>query len=155
VPPRHHRWRTRLIWRLRRSPLLWWSAAAVLTLATVAAAQQATTPPSCPARSALAGRGPSAVAAALPEGTRAVAVPVSGALPVQAGDHVDVIAAGDPLVEGPFVEGEVAGVTAVAETALVVDVADEAVTVAVPEADAPSVAWQATQGTTTLVLVGR
>lgn len=148
MPPRHHRWRTRLTWRLRRSPLLWWSAAAVLALATAAAAQQATTVPSCPPPAQADAS--STVAAALPDGTRAVAVPVSGALPVQEGDHVDVIAAGDPLVEGGP-----AGVTAVAEAALVVDVAEEAVTVAVPAADAPDVAWQATQGTTTLVLVGR
>lgn len=147
MPPRHHRWRTRLVWRLRRSPLLWWSAAAVLALATAGAAQQATTAPSCPP--AVPADASSAVAAALPDGTRAVALPVSGALPVEVGDHVDVIAAGEPTVEGGAV-----GVVRVAEAALVVDVAEEAVTVAVPEADAPDVAWQATQGTTTLTLVG-
>ncbi|MBA2282806.1 MAG: hypothetical protein H0W25_16485, partial [Acidimicrobiia bacterium] len=42
----------------------------------------------------------------------------------------------------------------VAHAATVVDVGDRAVTVAVPEADAPRLAFAAARGTVTLALVG-
>lgn len=80
--------------------------------------------------------GLSAVAALLPPDTRGVAVPIGLApLPVEVGDHVDVH-----------------GATLLASGALVVAVAAEAITVAVDETDAADVAYEAANGTVTLVL---
>jgi Flp pilus assembly protein CpaB len=98
-------------------------------------------------RLAPAGRSP--LAAALPPGTRAVAVPVdAAALPVEPGDVVDVLATFDPdLADGgdPTV--------AVAREALVVDVAPEVVVVAVTPAQAPRVAFAVAAGAVALAVV--
>jgi Flp pilus assembly protein CpaB len=89
------------------------------------------------------------VAALLPEGTRALAVPTGPtALRLAVGDTVDVLVTTDPaLVEGTGATGQT-----VTSGALVVDVTAETVTVAVAESDAPEVAAALTQGTVTLAL---
>ena len=98
------------------------------------------------------------VAALLPEGHRAVAVPAAidgfgaGVPPLAVGDRVDVLATFDVYVDEGGSGAEPTGV--VAAEALVVDVGDGAVTVAVPERDAPQVAFAAARGTVTLALVG-
>jgi Flp pilus assembly protein CpaB len=102
-------------------------------------------------------------AALVPEGHRAVAVPVGplGRPPLQVGDQVDVLAVvpTEVGVEAESGDGEDEagdGVPAVplVERALVVDVADEAVTVAVPAELTPAVAYAATQGALVLALTG-
>lgn len=103
--------------------------------------------------------GLSDVAALLPPGWRAVAIPAAGGgfggdlPPLAAGDRVDVLASFDTFdLDDGSTDPEPAGV--VAEGALVVDVADGAVTVGVPAAVAPDVAFATTRGTVTLALVG-
>jgi Flp pilus assembly protein CpaB len=97
----------------------------------------------------LAPAGRSALTAALPAGTRAVAVPVdAAALPVEPGDVVDVLATFDPeLADGgdPTV--------AVAREALVVDAGPEAVVVAVTPGQAPRVAFAVAAGAVALAVV--
>jgi pilus assembly protein CpaB len=110
--------------------------------------------PLWPGEVLLAGRlapdGLRGVAALVPPGMRAVAVPVSpdAAVRVSVGDAVDVLATfesasgaddGDPTV-------------AVAESAVVVDVAEGSVTVAVEPPAAARVAFAMARGTVTLVL---
>ena len=95
--------------------------------------------------------GLSAVAARLPPGWRAVAVPAGGGFggdlpPLAIGARVDELASFE-AVDGR--SGDV-----VAEAALVVEVTDTSVTVGVPAAVAPDVAFAATRGTVTLALVG-
>jgi Flp pilus assembly protein CpaB len=97
----------------------------------------------------LAPDGLTGVAALLPPGHRAVAVAVAptGRPPLEIGDRVDVLTAmpsvesHDGLPSGPLVEG-----------ALVVDIAPEAVTVAVPATAAPAVAFTVAQGGVVLAL---
>jgi Flp pilus assembly protein CpaB len=88
------------------------------------------------------------VAALLPPGARAVAVPTGGATPkLRTGDVVDVLATLDAEVgagEEPTVE--------VAVGALVVDVGEEAATVAVAPDEARRVAFALTAGSVTLTL---
>lgn len=95
-------------------------------------------------------RGPAAM---LPPGTRAVAVPAERGLtpPLAAGDRVDVVVAlgGDGEDRG----GAPPGFTLV-DAALVVDVSEDAVTVAVPRADTARVAVALGSGVVTLALVG-
>jgi pilus assembly protein CpaB len=97
--------------------------------------------------SRVAPEGLTGVAALVPEGWRAVAVPattVTGAIPVlDIGDRVDVLVT---LGEPPTV--------VVADDAVVVDVNDESVTVAVPRDDAPRVAFGVVAGGVTLALRG-
>lgn len=98
----------------------------------------------------LAGAASSAVAAILPTGTRGLAVPAdAAALPVEVGDVVDVLAT---LAELGGV-GTGAPTTTVAAGALVVDVVEGAVTVAVPEDDVGRVAYAISTGIVTLALV--
>ena len=99
----------------------------------------------------LAPSGLSAIAAALPVGTRAVAIPVEAETspPLQAGDLVDVLVA---LPEEAAGDGP-PGFT-LATDVLVVDVADHAVTVAVDPEVAPRVAVALGHGAVTLALVG-
>ena len=109
------------------------------------------------ARLARAGIG--ATAALLPEGTRGVAVPTGDARPpVAVGDTVDLLATFDPGASGvPGGAGAGSGGApsfAVARRALVVHVGDDAVTVAVPSADAPRVAFALAQGLVTVALSG-
>lgn len=101
----------------------------------------------------LAGAGLRGPAALLPSGSRAVAIPAERGLtpPLATGDRVDVVVAlgGDEAQRG----GAPPGFTLV-ESALVVDVADDAVTVAVPRADTARVAVALGGGAVTLALVG-
>ena len=98
----------------------------------------------------LAPAGLSVVAARLPPGTRGLAVPTdAAALPLEVGDLVDVLATlaelGDVGTAGPT--------ATVAAGALVVDVEEGAVTVAVPEDDAARVTYAISTGIVTLALV--
>ncbi|HEX2699703.1 MAG TPA: SAF domain-containing protein [Acidimicrobiales bacterium] len=117
-------------------------------------------------RSKLAPDGLRGVAALVPRGFRALAVPVEpGGLAVRLGDRVDVMATFDVAEDpgAPETAGAEAGPPAatsgagpptfpVAEGALVVDVGDEAVTVAVEPADAARVAFALARGTVALAL---
>lgn len=97
----------------------------------------------------LAGGDRRGVAALVPDGWRAVAIPaVEATLPVQVGQRVDVLAAADAGEAGPV--GEV-----VAEDGIVVHVADDsAVTVAVAGEDAERVVAALAGGYVALALVG-
>jgi len=92
------------------------------------------------------------LAAAMPPGARALAVPRGDASPpLHAGDRVDVLATFASS------EGGTAGrdpTFPVAVNALVLDVADNAITVAVTEHEAPRVAFALAQGTIALALTG-
>lgn len=99
------------------------------------------------------------IAALLPEGTRAVAVPTgSASVPVRRGDLVDVLATFEPQPAdgasgGPAARGAAAEPTfPVAVAAPVVDVGREAVTVAVHPEDAKAVAFAVGRGAVTLTL---
>lgn len=91
------------------------------------------------------------VAATLPAGSRAVAIPVEPGLapPLEVGDRVDVLVALALDAAGPGPPGFV-----VAADALVVAVDDTAVTVAVSRSAAPRIAVALGQGAVTLALVG-
>lgn len=118
----------------------------------------------------LAPVGLSGVAALLPEGTRALAVPGgAGTPPLQVGDRVDVLATFDvaPAPEdaghdgigheeaGAEATGPVAAPTfAVARAGLVVHRDDETVTVAVTVDEASRVAFALARGTVVLALAG-
>ena len=80
-----------------------------------------------------------------------MAVPVlpGGAPLLEVGDLVDVLVTVDAAASGG---GPPA--FAVAEAAVVLHVGDESVTVAVPRATSPRVAFAASQGLVTLALVG-
>ena len=98
--------------------------------------------------SRLAPQGMSPTAAALPEDRVGIAVPSgAGALPLEAGDAVDVLATFDPDAAGG---GD--PTFAVARSALVMGVHDDAVTLAVRQPEAPRVAFALTAGVVTLVL---
>ena len=100
----------------------------------------------------LAPHGLRGAAALVPPDERAVAVPLGpgGAPPLAVGDLVDVLAV---LPSGYEPAGDVPAFP-LAERATVVDVADHAVTVAVPRADAARVAWALAHGTVVLTLAG-
>ncbi|MFN2502941.1 MAG: Flp pilus assembly protein CpaB [Acidimicrobiales bacterium] len=99
-------------------------------------------------RGHLAPEGLAGVAALLPPGTRAVAVPVGGAsVVVRRGDVVDVLASFDPQLSGT---GE--PTLAVALDALVVDAGTESATLAVSPEEARAVAFAVTHGTVTVTL---
>jgi Flp pilus assembly protein CpaB len=113
----------------------------------------------------LAPHGLSGVAALVPDGQRAVAVPGGqpGTPPVQVGDMVDVLVvlpavgaipgpAGPGLSEDGFAGGDPA--FPLVSGALVIDVSDQAVTIAVPRDDAPRVAYAITNGVVVLALTG-
>lgn len=98
----------------------------------------------------LAPGGLTGTAALVPEGWRALAVPLTpvGAPPLAPGDRVDVLAVAPPGEGGsdpafPLVDG-----------ALVVAVSEDSASVAVPEADGPRVAFTLAQGTVVLALSG-
>jgi Flp pilus assembly protein CpaB len=99
----------------------------------------------------LAGHDLSPVAAVLPSGTRAVAIPTEPgtAPPLAAGDRVDVL-----VVVAAEVAGDGPPGFAIATDALVVSVDDDAVTVAVERDEAPRVAAALGLGAVTLALVG-
>ena len=106
----------------------------------------------------LAPDGLSGVAALVPAGQRAVAVPLGpmGAPPLSIGDLVDVLAvvpvAADGLADGGTNSGEPA--FPLVEEARVVDVGEQSVSVAVPDVDAPRLAWTLTNGSVVLALAG-
>lgn len=120
----------------------------------------------------LGAEGLTGVAALLPEGHRAVTVAVgpAGMPPVGVGDTVDVVAVvpteADLHGHGPGLatggegdDGAEDGWSSppafpLVERATVVDVGEDAVTLAVPRADAPAVASAALQGTVVLTLAG-
>jgi Flp pilus assembly protein CpaB len=90
-------------------------------------------------------RGPAAL---LPPGTRALAVPTGpGTPPLTVGDAVEVLAAVDPLVAA----SEPASAP---PRGRVVAVEEGSVTVALPAADTPVVAFALAQGVVTLALAG-
>jgi Flp pilus assembly protein CpaB len=103
----------------------------------------------------LAPHGLTGVAALVPTGQRAVAIPIGplAAPPLTVGDVVDVLAV-------VVVAEEQKGPTAdrpsfpLVEAALVVDVGEQSISVAVPEADAPRVAWVLANGSVVLALAG-
>lgn len=97
----------------------------------------------------LAGEGREGPAALVPQDWRAVAIPVIDApTPARVGDTVDVVASFDPAL----VDGDPAVV--VAAEAIVIDVADEAISVAVPRPRVTDVAYALANGIVTLALVG-
>lgn len=108
----------------------------------------------------LAPQGLAGVAALVPPGHRAVAVPVGpvGAPPLAVGDLVDVVtvvpADGGTGEEAPDEGGADEPAIALADAAPVVDVGEQAVTVAVPERAARRVAWAVANGTVVLALTG-
>lgn len=98
--------------------------------------------------SRLAPAGLSATAAALPRDTVGIAVPTGpGSLALEHGDAVDVLVTVDPQSIG-----DREPTFPVARGAVVVGVAEEAVTLAVHEQEAPRVAFALTAGVVTLVL---
>ena len=122
---------------------------AVTTDPTGAAVRQGLSVGEVVVRARLAGRGREGPAALVPEGWRAVSIPVVDApLPARPGDRVDVVAAFDPTL----VERNASLV--VAADGLVVDVADDAVTVAVPRSRVTEVAFALANGIVSLALVG-
>lgn len=93
----------------------------------------------------LAPWGVEGVAALVPPGRRALAVPVAqGGLALRRGNHVDVLATFETA------EGDTEPTFAVASTAQVLDVAEESVTVAVSVEEAARVALALSRGTVTL-----
>ena len=95
----------------------------------------------------LAPDGLEGLAALLPTGTGAVAVPAGPAsVRVRRGDRVDVLATFDPPPAGED------PTFSVARAALVVDVGEEAVAVAVPSDDVARVAYAVAAGVVTLAL---
>jgi Flp pilus assembly protein CpaB len=98
------------------------------------------------------GDGLSVVAARVPAGHRAVAIPIDrpgSAPPLRPGDLVDVLATFDVLDPA-----DTAPTGVVASAAVVVAVDDSTVTVAVPADDVDRVAFAVARGTVTLALVG-
>jgi Flp pilus assembly protein CpaB len=103
----------------------------------------------------LAPQGLTGVAAMVPAGYRAVAVPIGplAAPPLTVGDLVDVLAVVPVAAEQPHRSGDGPSFPVV-EAALVVDVGEQSIAIAVPEADAPRVAWVLTNGSVVLALAG-
>jgi Flp pilus assembly protein CpaB len=97
-------------------------------------------------------------AALVPEGDRAVAIPIGplGRPPLRVGDQVDVLAVipSEAALQGHDDGLATTGAVPLVEHAPVVDVADQAVTVAVPHALTPTVAYAAAQGAVVLALTG-
>jgi Flp pilus assembly protein CpaB len=104
----------------------------------------------------LAPQGLTGVAALVPAGHRAVAIPIGplAAPPLTVGDLVDVLAVVPALVEEQPRQREDQPSFALVEAAVVVDVGEQSITVAVPEAAAPRVAWVLTNGSVVLALAG-
>jgi Flp pilus assembly protein CpaB len=104
----------------------------------------------------LAPQGLAGVAALVPPGHRAVAIPIGplAAPPLTVGDLVDVLAVVPVLAEEQPRQPEDQPSFPLVETAVVVDVDEQSIAVAVPEADAPRVAWVLTNGSIVLALAG-
>lgn len=102
-------------------------------------------------RAKVAPAGLGAVAALVPPGSRALAVPSGPAdLRLARGDVVDVLATLDPALGGEAGQPTFP----VARSALVIDVGEDGVTVAVSEHEAPRLAFVLTAGVVTLALTG-
>jgi Flp pilus assembly protein CpaB len=100
----------------------------------------------------LAPDGVHGLAALVPRGSRAVAVPVGpDALHLKTGDLVDLLATLEPAAAGG--SGNEPTVV-VAESAVVLEVGEQSVTVAVPAAAVSDVAYALASGTVTLALRG-
>ncbi|MGZ4705679.1 MAG: Flp pilus assembly protein CpaB [Acidimicrobiales bacterium] len=100
----------------------------------------------------LAPDGVDGLAALVPPGRRAIALPTEGSgLRLQVGDHVDVL---DPSDGAAYADGSSAPAGAAATDALVIAVDDTTVTVAVERDDAPSVARALAGGTPVLAMTG-
>lgn len=96
----------------------------------------------------LAPAGLSGLAALVPAGWRALAIPVTAATPpLQVGDHVDLLATFEQATEGP-------PTFLVATEAQVLVVGEQAVTIAVPAADVARVAFAVSTGTVIPALRG-
>jgi Flp pilus assembly protein CpaB len=108
----------------------------------------------------LAPQGLTGVAALVPAGHRAVAVPLGpvAAPPLAVGDLVDVLAvvavASEEPPDGSGAQRAAEPSFPLVESAVVVDVGEQSISVAVPEADAPRVAWVLTNGSVVLALSG-
>ncbi|MGH9177871.1 MAG: RcpC/CpaB family pilus assembly protein, partial [Acidimicrobiales bacterium] len=103
----------------------------------------------------LAPDGLTGVAALVPPGHRALAIPVDpGGLDLHAGHRVDVLATFDAAPADPArgTAPPAEPTFPVATSALVVDAGEEAVTVAVPPPQAARVAFALARGTVTLAL---
>lgn len=102
----------------------------------------------------LAPDGLTGVAALVPAGERAVAVPVgpAGVPPLAVGDLVDLVTV-VPAGGSEAGTGDDPAFTLV-ERAVVLAVAEQAITVAVPDQDAPRVAWAVANGAVVLALAG-
>jgi pilus assembly protein CpaB len=102
--------------------------------------------------SRLAPHGLTGAAALVPPGGRAVAVPSgpAGAPPLAIGDLVDVLT----VLPIGLDTGSGEPALTLVERAAVVDVTDQAITLAVPEDDAPRVAWALSNGSVVLALAG-
>lgn len=104
----------------------------------------------------LAPQGLTGVAALVPPGHRALALPIGPLAipPLTLGDLVDVLAV------LPVAQDDLPGRAAdepsfpLVEAARVVDVGEQSITVAVPELDAPRVAWVLANGAVVLALAG-
>jgi Flp pilus assembly protein CpaB len=104
----------------------------------------------------LAPQGLTGVAALVPVGYRAVAIPIGplAAPPLTTGDLVDVLAVVAAAVEEPALARGDQPSFPLVEAAMVVDVGEQSIAIAVPEADAPRVAWVLTNGSIVLALAG-
>ena len=101
----------------------------------------------------MAPEGVQGAAALLPPGSRALAVPIGpGTPPLLVGDRVDLLSTHDPLLFDPAAANAAGDI--VVAGALVIDVSEGAVTVAVDPDDAPAVAFAVAQGAVTLALAG-
>jgi Flp pilus assembly protein CpaB len=100
----------------------------------------------------LAPHGLSGLAALVPPGERVVAVPPgpAGSPPVAAGDHVDVLT----VLPAGLDADDADPAFPLVERATVLDVSDQAVSIAVPRPDAPRVAWAVSNGSVVLALAG-
>ncbi|MDE0802731.1 MAG: flagella basal body P-ring formation protein FlgA [Acidimicrobiales bacterium] len=97
----------------------------------------------------IAGEGRSGAAALVPDGWRAITIPaIDSPIPAEPGDLVDVIASFDPALSARDPS------LVIAADAVVVDVADDAMTIAVTRARVTEVAYALANGIVTLVLVG-
>lgn len=103
----------------------------------------------------LAPDGARGVAALLPAGMRALAVPVDPAgLALERGHRVDVLATFDVELAGDRGADAGAPTFPVATDAVVLDAGEESVTIAVSPDEAPRVAFAISRGTVTLALTG-
>ncbi|HKA83985.1 MAG TPA: SAF domain-containing protein [Acidimicrobiales bacterium] len=104
----------------------------------------------------LAPEGLTGVAALVPAGHRAVAIPIGplAAPPLTIGDLVDVLAVVPLPTDGRPPRSAEPPSFPLVEAAPVVDVGDQSIAVAVPEADAPRVAWVLANGSVVLALGG-